>query len=112
VENAKLAGVSLNTFIATMMAAHKLTHPNEAFFVSNLTCPKSVEKVSKYSMLLKEKYGYDGIDALGMFVNEETPMIEDQLLNSEITAGSGSSAANLQVGQTLSRACSGTTNLG
>lgn len=85
--NAKAANVSLNTFIATIMAAYKLTHPDQPFYVNNLTAESSVNKVGRYSRLLKEKYGHDGIDALGMFTQSETPRIEEQVLLSETLAG-------------------------
>jgi len=85
--NAKAANVSLNTFIATVMAAYKITHPKDPFYVNNLTAPSSVKKVASYSKLLKERYGHDGIDALGMFTKSEAPRIEEQMLLSETLAG-------------------------
>jgi hypothetical protein len=85
--NAKAANVSLNTFIGTVLAAYKITHPDAPFYVNNLTAESSVKKVSRYSRLLKERYGHDGIDALGMFTNSEAPRIEEQMLLSETLAG-------------------------
>ena len=87
IQNAQTAGVSLNTFIATIMAAHKMTHPQAAFPTNNLTADSSVQKVAKYSKMLRDQYGHDGMDALGMFTDSETPRIEEQILRSETLAG-------------------------
>jgi hypothetical protein len=87
VENARTAKVSLNTFIATVMAAWKMTHPATPFYVNNLTAESSVAKVDRYSRMLKERYGHDGIDSLGMFTESETPRIEEQMLLSECLTG-------------------------
>jgi hypothetical protein len=87
VENAKAAEVSLNTYIATVMAAYQITHPRQPFHVNNLTAESSILKVSRYSKMLRQRYGHDGMDALGLFIESETPQIEQQLLLSETIAG-------------------------
>jgi hypothetical protein len=87
VKNAVAAKVSLNTFIATVMAAWQLTHPQKPFYTSSLIADSSVEKVGRYSRMLRERYGYDGMDALGLFTDSETPRIEEQMMVSETLAG-------------------------
>ena len=88
--NAKAANIDLKTFIITVMAAYKITHPKAPFYVNNITSATSIDKVESFKKLcLKNSAVFDST-TLGLVLGEdfEDCSIESKLLNSESVVGS------------------------
>lgn len=88
VYNAQLSNLTLDAFIGTVMLAHKLMQPHVNFYSTILTAKNSVQQIEKYTQLCKEKCGYTGLEALGICLREEVDSLDDNMLHSEIVAGS------------------------